>query len=119
MPRYTLPQLRRVLAVAVLVSLSGSARAVADELPAPAIPVAPASPLEAARAHFAAADRALGAGDGATALVELEAARALQPSPLLSYYFGVAYELSGRPCDAIAAYRQYVAELPTAPNRAA
>jgi hypothetical protein len=71
-----------------------------------------------ARAHFDAGMAALSARDGATALRELEAAQALRPAPVLDCYLANAFELLGRPCEAIEHYRHYQAALPTAPNHA-
>jgi tetratricopeptide (TPR) repeat protein len=63
--------------------------------------------------------KAYRAGDFARAIDLLKQAYALRPSPVLLYNLARAYESSGRSEDAVAAYREFLAKEPKAPDRGA
>jgi tetratricopeptide (TPR) repeat protein len=80
--------------------------------------VAQAQPnRELARQHWAAGDAKFKAGDFRGAMIELAAADALAPSPILSYDIAVCHEQLGENEEAVRRYQEYLGRRPDAPNR--
>lgn len=73
-----------------------------------------ADPKEEAQGHIAKAMEAHGKNDFATALVELQAAYALDPIPDLLYAIGQVHVKLDRCPEAVAYYEQYLATKPAA-----
>jgi tetratricopeptide (TPR) repeat protein len=74
--------------------------------------------LAEAKAHYEAGRAAYEARDYARAVSEYEAANRLKQAPKLYFNIGLAYEGMGRAAEAAANYRQYLALMPDAENRA-
>jgi tetratricopeptide (TPR) repeat protein len=84
--------------------------------PAPAPSPAPDSDAKArARAFVDAGLQAHERGDYDAALALYQQAYDLLPHPALFFNMGQAHRLAGRPADALAMYRRYLAEVPTGP----
>ncbi|HEX8951901.1 MAG TPA: hypothetical protein VF945_08650, partial [Polyangia bacterium] len=77
-----------------------------------------AQDFEAAGRHFSAAQEAFGAKHFKTAAGEFEAAYAITKDPVLLYNVGESYEKSGDGHKAVASYKAYLKEQPTAQDRA-
>jgi hypothetical protein len=77
-----------------------------------------AQDFEAAGKHFSAAQEAFGAKHFKTAAAEFEAAYGITKDPVLLYNVGESYEKAGEGRKAVANYKAYLKEQPTAQDKA-
>jgi hypothetical protein len=77
-----------------------------------------AQDFEAAGKHFSAAQEAFGAKHFKTAAIEFEAAYGITKDPVLLYNVAESYEKAGDGHKAVASYKAYLKEQPTAQDKA-
>jgi tetratricopeptide (TPR) repeat protein len=83
----------------------------------PSSRVAPPTQADRAAAHAANARRLYDAGDYGGAIAEMEAELRLSADPSIFYNIGQAYRRWGMRERAVAAYKQYLGQVPQASNR--